>query len=112
MAGCYHELLNEYERDEILSYIQSFTEMHVNNIVKQTNKSLFVHLIEEMKEEVNVPSNPITLMAKVYRRLYTMELAMERACLIFRMLHSQAIASVSIKRFIVRGRWHFSSASK
>ncbi len=35
--NCYHELLNEYERDEILSYIQSFTEMHVNNIVK-TNK--------------------------------------------------------------------------
>lgn len=35
--NCYHELLNEYERDEILNYIQSFTEIRVNNIV-ETNK--------------------------------------------------------------------------
>lgn len=35
--NCYHELLNEYERDEILNYIQSFTEIRINNIV-ETNK--------------------------------------------------------------------------
>ena len=107
--NCYHELLNEYERDEILSYIQSFTEMHVNNIVKQTNKSLFVHLIEEMKEEVNVPSNPITLMAKVYRDVFPVvhhELAMwkERAYHIPNdELHSQAIASIEHKTFHCEG---------
>ncbi len=35
--NCYHELLNEYERDEILNYIQSFTEIRINNII-ETNK--------------------------------------------------------------------------
>ena len=37
MPNCYHELLNEYERDEILNYIQSFTEIRINNII-ETNK--------------------------------------------------------------------------
>ncbi|AWC30892.1 alpha/beta hydrolase [Bacillus cytotoxicus] len=35
--NCYHELLNEYERDEVFNYIKSFTEMHVNNRI-ETNK--------------------------------------------------------------------------
>ncbi|MDM5156927.1 alpha/beta hydrolase [Bacillus sp. DX1.1] len=34
---CYHELFNEYERDEIFTYTKAFTETHVNNII-ETNE--------------------------------------------------------------------------
>lgn len=62
-----------------------------------------------MKEEVNVPSNPITLMAKVYRDVFPVvhhELAMwkERAYHIPNdELHSQAIASIEHKTFHCEG---------